>query len=289
MKVVVTGGAGRAGSKVAAYLRSEGAEVLTTDIVALRSGDPGSQLGSHLIADLGNLGETVEVIKDADAVVHFGAVWAQGVRTSTTTFDVNVRTTFNVFEAAAITGARRVLWASTQSVTGSPWSPQNLPEYLPIDEGHTSRPRMTYALSKHVGEEIAPYFAGMRGLEIVGLRLAWVIHEDGWGVIPEWQEDPLSRRFNAFVYVDIRDVEVACAAALNAAITGARVLTIGAADTCMDVPSQELAEMAFPDVPQRRPLEGHETLVSIEAAGAAIGYRPRFSWRDHISETSSGG
>ena len=56
------------------------------------------------------------------------------------------------------------------------------------------------------GRADRPYFAKIRGLEVLGLRLAWMIHENGWGVVPQWQKKPLSRRFNAFVYVDVRDV-----------------------------------------------------------------------------------
>ena len=173
--------------------------------------------------------------------------------------------------------------ASSTAVTGSPWGPGNLPEYPPINESQAGRPRGTYALSKHVGEQIGPYFAEVKDLEVVGLRLAWMTHEGGWEVVPVWQENPLSRRFNAFVYVDVRDVAAACAVALEAPVGGAHVLNIGAADTCMDIPSSELAELAFGGVPLRRPLDGYETLVSIRAARKLIGYRPRCSWRDHVS------
>ena len=282
MRVVVTGGAGRSGTVIASHLRSAGAEVLTVDLVAPREGDAGSHIGSHLIVDLGNLGETVEVLRGADAVLHLAGVWAQGVRTPTSTFHTNVRTAYNVFEAATIVGVKRVVWASTQAVTGNPWSPGNLPEYLPINESLAPRPRGTYALSKHVGEQIGPYFAEVRDLEVVGLRFAWMIHEGGWDVVRVWQENPLSRRFNAYVYVDVRDVAAACAAAVEVPLVGAHVLNIGAADTCMDIPSSELAALAFEGVPLRRPLDGYETLVSIRAAEELIGYRPRFSWRDHM-------
>ena len=286
MRVVVTGGAGRSGSKIAAHLRDSGAEVLTVDIVPARSGAPGSQIGAHLVADLEDLGQTVEALQGADAVIHLAAVWAQGVRTPTLTLDTNVRTTFNVFEASALAGVRRVVWASTQSVVGTPWNDDNLPDYLPVDEAHASRPRMTYALSKYVGEQVAPYFAGFRGLEVLGLRLAWMIHEDGWQVVSEWQKNPMSRRFNAFVYVDVRDVSAACASALEAPVTGAHVLNIGAGDTCMDIPSGDLAGAAFPGVLLRRSLEGYESLVSIDAAADLIGYRPTYSWRDHLPRAS---
>ena len=59
------------------------------------------------------------------------------------------------------------------------------------------------------------------------------------------------RRFNAYVYADVRDVAMACSAALEAPISGAHVLNISAADTCMDIPSAELAALAFADVPLR--------------------------------------
>ncbi len=281
MRVVITGGAGRSGTVIASHLRSTGAEVLTVDLVAPRGGDAGSHIGSHLFVDLGDLGETVEAFRGADAVLHLAGVWAQGVRTPTVTFNTNVQTTYNVFEAAAIAGVKRVVWASTQAVTGNPWGPDNLPDCLPISESLPARPRGTYALSKHVGEQIGTYFSEVRGLDVVGLRLAWMIHEGGWEVVPVWQENPLSRRFNAFVYVDVRDVAGACASALEAPVRGAHVLNIGAADTCMDIPSSELAALAFGGVPLRRPLDGYETLVSIRAARELIGYRPRFSWRDH--------
>lgn len=44
---------------------------------------------------------------------------------------------------------------------------------------------------------------------------------------------------------------MACSAALEAPISGAHVLNISAADTCMDIPSAELAALAFADVPLR--------------------------------------
>jgi len=38
----------------------------------------------------------------------------------------------------------------------------------------------------------------------------------------------------------------------------------------------------FPTVPLRRPVEGHETLLSIDRAGKLLGYRPEHRWRDHV-------
>lgn len=110
--------------------------------------------------------------------------------------------------------------------------------------------------------------------------------EDGWGVVPQWQKNLMSRRFNPFVYVDVRDVAAACASAPERPVTGVHVLNIGVADTCMDMPSSDLAAAAFPGVPLRRPFDRHEALVSNDTAADLIGYRPRYSWRDHLPSPS---
>jgi UDP-glucose 4-epimerase len=38
---------------------------------------------------------------------------------------------------------------------------------------------------------------------------------------------------------------------------------------------------AYPDV-ELRGVDGNQTLLAIDKAGAMLGYEPAFSWRDHI-------
>jgi hypothetical protein len=39
----------------------------------------------------------------------------------------------------------------------------------------------------------------------------------------------------------------------------------------------------YPDVPLTRPVVGRETLLSIERAGALLGYAPEHRWQDHVA------
>ena len=68
-RVVVTGGSGKAGRAVVADLGEYGYDVTSVDVSAsLHPDDP------TLVADLTDLGQTIESLSDADAVVHLAAI-----------------------------------------------------------------------------------------------------------------------------------------------------------------------------------------------------------------------
>lgn len=127
--VLVTGGAGFIGCNLADRLASEGHEVIVLD--ALRR--PGVQrnldwlLDRHpgriraIIDDIRDSSVIFSVVKEAKAVFHMAAQVA--VTTSMTDpqedFDINLRGTFNVLEAARQCGTRPpVIFASTNKVYG---------------------------------------------------------------------------------------------------------------------------------------------------------------------------
>jgi nucleoside-diphosphate-sugar epimerase len=80
--------------------------------------------------------------------------------------------------------------------------------------------------------------------------------------------------------VDVRDVAQSCRRGLEAEIDGARHYVIAAADTVMDRPSTDLMREYYPNVPIRKELGEHETLLCIDRARAELGYEPAFSWRN---------
>ena len=67
---------------------------------------------------------------------------------------------------------------------------------------------------------------------------------------------------------------------LAAAITGAEVFIIAAADTVMNRPSRDLLAEVFPGVPLHGEVGEFETLLSIQKARKMLGYTPQYSWRD---------
>ena len=62
---------------------------------------------------------------------------------------------------------------------------------------------------------------------------------------------------------------------------------IANADTVMSRPSTELMAEFFPKTEIRSPIEGTESLCSIEKARRLLGWEPRHTWRDHVRVTST--
>jgi ABC-type xylose transport system permease subunit len=69
--------------------------------------------------------------------------------------------------------------------------------------------------------------------------------------------------------------------AINGALTaGARTFVIANADTVMTRATSELVAEFFPSAPYRVSKSRNGTLLSTDKASKALGYEPRFSWRE---------
>ena len=273
MRIVVTGGSGKAGRWVVSDLRDRGHDVLNVDIV-----HDGSGHGLCVLADLTDLGQCHEVVAGADAVVHLAAIPAPDLRPAGETFRNNTLSTYNIFSAATERGIRRIVWASSETVLGLPFDEP--PDHAPIDETIEPRPETSYGLSKLAGETMAGQFARRTAIPFVGLRISNIMEPSDYERFGSWQDDARVRKWNLWGYVDARDVAQAIRRGLTAEIGGAEVCIVAAADTCMTRPSAELLAEVFPTVPLRRPIEGRETLLSIDRARSVLGYEPGHSWLD---------
>jgi len=275
-KVVVTGGSGKAGRAVVRDLVAHGYDVLNIDLRA-----PQETLSPFLEVDLSDLGQTVEALRGADAVVHLGAIPAPGRRPEEVTFRNNITSTYNVFSAATLLGLRRIVSASSETTLGLPFDREK-PAYAPIDEDHPLYPESSYALSKVLGEEMARQVNRWTGVPIVSLRFSNIMEPHDYAQFPAFQDDPQRRQWNLWGYVDARDVARSCRLGLEADIEGAEAFIIAAADTVMERPNKELMAMVFPGVPLRAGIGANETLLSIDKARRLLGYDPAHSWRDHV-------
>jgi len=274
--IAVTGGSGKAGRACVVELRERGYEVVDIDIEASRDPDEPT-----LIVDLTDLGQTIEALAPADAVVHLAAIPAPNILPDGETFRINTMSTYNVFSAAATLGLEKVVWASSETLIGIPFERQD-PEYAPIDEQHPRLPEFHYALSKLAGEVIAEQFNRWHGIPYVGLRISNIMEPHDYQRFPGWQDDPMVRRWNLWGYVDGRDVAQAVRLSLESHLDGAENFLIAAADTCMSRPSMDLMREVFPDVPITEPVDGTDTLLSIAKARAMLDYGPRYAWRDQL-------
>lgn len=277
MNIVVTGGSGKAGRWVVSDLRGQGHDVLSVDLTRDASAD-----GPSVVADLTDLGQCHDVIAGAAAVVHLAAIPGPGLRAEGETFRTNILSTYNVFSAAVACGVRRVVWASSEMVMGLPFG-SKAPPFAPVDETIEPQPESSYALSKLLGEEVARQLARRSGIPFVGLRISNIMEPEDYAAFPAFWGDAEMRKWNLWSYVDVRDVAGAIRCALEAPIEGAEVCIVAAADSVMPGPSADLMEQVFPSVQLRRPLEGRETLLSIERARRVLGYHPEHRWQDHVA------
>ncbi len=275
MRIIVTGGSGKTGRWVVEDLRGKGHQVLNVD-----TRHDGSAHGLCLLADLTDPAPALELMSDADAVVHLAAIPAPGIRSEAETFRVNTLSTFNVFAAAVAAGVDRVVWASSETVLGLPFDTP--PLFAPIDETIEPRPESSYAMSKLVGETLAGQFARRSGVPFLGLRFSNIMEPPDYARFSEFWDDPELRRWNLWGYVDVRDVSAAIRLGLEADLHGSETCIVAAADTVMPQPSAELMARVYPQVPLRREIRGRETLLSIDRARELLGYDPEHSWKDHV-------
>lgn len=273
MRIVVTGGSGKGGRWVVRDLREHGHDVVNVDLVP-----DGAPNDLFLLTDLTDLGQVQDVVRGADAVVHFAAIPAPGLRPEGETFRINTLSTWNVFHAAVRSGVGRVVWASSETVLGLPFD--RPPDFAPIDETITPRPESSYALSKLVGETLAAQLNRQTGVPFVGLRISNIMEPDDYARFPSWQDDARVRMWNVWGYVDARDVATAVRLAAEGATTGAEVCIVAAADTVMRRDSAGLLAEVFPDVPVRADVSGRRTLLAIDHARDVLGYEPAHSWLD---------
>lgn len=272
-KIVVTGGSGKAGRAVVRDLLEHGYEVLNVDVAP-----PAERISPFLKIDLTDYGQTVEALKDAEAVVHLAAIPAPGLMSDQKTFDINMASTFNVFSAAALLKLERVVWASSETTLGLPFD-DPVPHYAPIDEDHPLYPQSTYALSKVLSEEMARQFTRWSGIPFVGLRFSNIMEPHDYARFPGWQGDARLRKWNLWAYVDARDVAQSCRLGLEANITGAEAFIIASADSVMERTNADLMAEVFPGVPLREGTGEHETLLSVQKAARMLGYQPGAWWR----------
>jgi nucleoside-diphosphate-sugar epimerase len=292
-RVVVTGGSGKAGRAVVADLVEHDHDVVNVDMVPAAG-----QAAPFLRADLTDLGEAIESLRGASAVIHLAAIPAPRIRTVERTFEINVLSTYNVFSAAALLGLERVVWASSETVLGLPFGrrgARNLldetavaghhpePDYAPVDEEHPLRPHSSYSLSKVLGEEMARQFARWTGIPFIGLRFSAIREPAEYESFPANWADPHLAAWNLWAYVDARDVAQACRLSLTADVAGADVFIIAAGDTVMDRPNAELLAATYPSVSLREGTGEHDSLLSVAKARRVLGYQPAYSWRDALA------
>ena len=158
MKVLLTGGSGNLGQTLVPKLLDRGDTPILLDV---RAPPPLSEGAVFIEGSVLDRSKLTDIFRGCDCIVHIAA-WHgihedRGEKDAYDFFDLNVRGTFEVFEAAASAGIGKVVFISTTSVY---------------------RPSTRYGSSKILAELIAEDYRKHRLMNVVTLRPR--------GFIPYW-------------------------------------------------------------------------------------------------------
>ena len=278
MRILVTGGSGDCGRYVVADLIEAGHEPVVFDQKAPEEGKVEYREG-----DILELDGCRKACEGMDAIIHLAAIRSPLPETPDRVLHVNAVGTFNIHQAAADVGVRRVAQASSDSTYGFTFPRRDLePTYVPIDEAHPQHPQESYGLSKIAGEMIAACFTDWCGLETACLRICFVWFPFQPQAYTVLTQDPARWAKSLWVYNDARDVAQAFRLAVETPGITHECLCISAADNGTRRETAELLDEFHPDVPVRKPLEGFASAIDYSRAAELLGYQPRHTWRDWV-------
>ena len=296
MRVLFTGGSGKAGKHAVAYLAAAGHKVVNIDKVKL--GNPGVL---DLVADITDAGQMFSVMSGYtggdemedgrgqrvfDAVVHFAAVPALMLASDVETYRTNVMGTYNVLEAAVKMGVRKIVIASSETTYGVCFSDgQTDPAYLPLDEDYPINPMDSYGMSKKVNEVTAAAFQRRSGADIYALRIGNVMEPTDYVKFEGFAKDPGQRRRIAFSYIDARDLGQIVDLCLKKDGLGFQVFNACNDTNSVPQPNEELLARFFPNVPLKRPVGENESLLSNAKIREVLGFREQHNWRDEVTKS----
>ena len=277
-KTVITGGSGRLGATAVAAMVAAGYEVLSLD-----RAPPREKLCECWTADLTASGDLFEAFEGADSVIHLAAFQAPWEAADCAVFGNNVTSSYNVLRAAAQTGVRRVVMASSIAAYGYIYAPEfRSPDVLPLDEDHPCRPLDSYALSKAFGEQLADSFVATSRMSVASLRIAGVNFDPAFAAFPERWRDPTRLLGGFWSYVDARDAAEACRLAAEADIGGHRVYNIAAATSRDPTPTGELVRRHLPGTRIRDGMTGCWGGLDVARASDELGFATRHHWQDRL-------
>jgi nucleoside-diphosphate-sugar epimerase len=284
-RIVVTGGSGKAGKWIIREFLNQGYDVLNLDIKK-----PEEDLCRTLIVDLNDLGQVTNALSlysgydryPVEGVVHFAAIPQAYIVPNDVTYRNNVMSTYNILEASANLGIKKVVLASSESSYGLCFASEFFkPNYVPMDEDHPQLPEDSYGLSKVVNEVTAEAFHRKTGMQVISFRLGNIIVPEDYPKLIEGYSKPEARLRNLWSYIDSRDVAIACRLAVEKDSLGAQALILSADDTSSDLPTKQLLETYLSDVKDiRGPLEDRTCLLSNERIKKVLGWKQQYYWEN---------
>ena len=159
-RLLLTGAAGGLGRELRPRLRRLARVLRVSDLAAMASAEPGEEVAG---ADLSDAAAVDTIVAGCEAIVHLGGISVEGPFEPI--LQANIVGVWNLYEAARRHGVRRIVFASSNHVTGFYGQDEVISPLDPV------RPDSHYGVSKAFGENLSRFFFDRYGLETVCLRI----------------------------------------------------------------------------------------------------------------------
>jgi UDP-glucose 4-epimerase len=299
MKVLVTGGAGFIGSRIALALGEAGHGVTVLD--DLSTGDKQAvPKGAKLVeADIRDAAAVKAAVDGQEAVIHLAAqaLVPESVADPQKAFDINLVGGQNLLEAMRNTGVRRLVYSSSAGVYGSP-------ERVPVQEDDLKIPLSPYGATKYAFESLASAYHASYGLDVVMFRYfnpygPTEDHDPETHAVPNFikailQNQPVPLHWNGeqqrdFFYVD----DIARAHVMGLDLKGLHYYNLGSGKATA---VKDVVELIFKITGRRtdiqdlgeRPGDPPRLMADITKVQRELGWRPEVSLEDGLRRTIAG-
>jgi len=199
-RLLLTGAAGGLGRVLRPRLKRLCRVLRASDIAAMDAAGTGEEV---VVAPLQDVAAVDALVAGVDAIVHLGGVSVEGPFEAI--LQANIVGLWNLYEAARRHGTKRIVFASSNHVTGFYRQDEVVSPLDPM------RPDGHYGLSKAFGENLSRFYYDRYGLETVCLRIG--------SSFPE----PKDRRMLA-TWLSYDDLERLVIASLSAPVVGHSVV-----------------------------------------------------------------
>lgn len=159
-RLLLTGAAGGLGKALRERLAANCHVLRLSDRVAF---GPAGQAEEIMLADLADAAAVDRMVEGVNAIVHLGGVSVEGPFLPI--MQANILGVFNLYEAARKHGVKRVVFASSNHVTGYYRQGET------ITASHPPRPDGYYGVSKAFGEDLSRFYFDRYGIETACVRI----------------------------------------------------------------------------------------------------------------------
>jgi UDP-glucose 4-epimerase len=291
-RIVFTGGSGKAGRHVIPYLLDKGHAVVNLDLSPYGDGV------NTLLTDLTDSGQVFNALSmhfgfdgldtgkgpaPVDAVVHFAATARILIRPDNVTFAANAVSTYNVIEAAAKLGIKKVVIASSETTYGVCFAEGDHDYHeFPLTEDYDVDPMDSYGLSKVVNEKTARAFAQRFGIDVYALRIGNVVSPEDYADFPGYLAEPLSRKRNAWSYIDARDLGQIVDLCVARDGLGFQVFNaVNDTITALE-PTRDFLKRWAPNTPITGEINGFDAPISNRKIRDVLGFKEDHDWRKYV-------